>query len=133
MIKPMKKLLRSLYLFLGILFGIISFSAFAVPCDANSESDLTSTEKLPEDYIEFESVLDGKCQNLSIRGKLRVVKNHHPDKTIKYRFYRIFAGKRQAGMAMGRIEPGEGPVKLGCTKVDGHDQTWEIKVVTFVE
>ncbi len=112
--------------------GIFSLNALAAPCDEDKGSASTQ-EEVPDNYIEFESVLDGRCQILSARGKLRVVKNTHPNKAIKYRFTRLFAGKRQAGLAMGTIEADGKPVKLGCTKVDGKDQTWEIKVVSFVE
>ncbi len=125
---PMKSKPKLLSL---IFIGFFPLAAFSTPCDQLASTD--ETEKAPEEYLEFSSELDGKCQILSKGGKLRIVKNNHPDKTIKYRFNRMFAGKRQASMAAGIIEPGDNPVKLGCTEVDGHEQTWEIKVVKFVE
>ncbi|MFK8067208.1 MAG: hypothetical protein AB8D52_03090 [Gammaproteobacteria bacterium] len=127
----MKNKSNTFYVFF-LVAGLFSLNAFSAPCDEKKESMSTQNEA-PDEFIEFESVNDGRCQNLSTRGKLRVVKNNHPDKAIKYRFNRLFAGKRQAGMAMGTIEADGKPVKLGCTKVDGKDQTWEIKVVSFVE
>lgn len=122
--------------FINTIFLLISFlplAVFSAPCDEMATSGSNTQEQAPENFIEFYSVPDGKCQILSRHGKLRLVKNNHPDKNIKYRFNRMFAGKRQASVAAGIIEPGEKPVKLGCTEVDGHEQTWEIKVVKFVE
>ncbi len=129
---PMKnksKFINTIFL----LIGFLPFAVFSAPCNELAAAGSSTVEQSPEDYLEFESVLDGKCQILSKGGKLRTVINNHPDKSIKYRFTRMFAGKRQASMAAGTIEPGEKPVKLGCTEVDGYEQTWEIKVVKFVE
>lgn len=118
--------------FLTIL-AVFSFSTAvsAEPCDETSQ--VTSTSEDPANYLEFSSVLDGKCQILSEGGKLRVVKNIHPDKNIRYRFVRMFSGKPQAGLVIGTIEHGNKPVKLGCTRVDGRDQSWEVKIARFIE
>ena len=117
-----------------LVIGFLPIAVMSTPCDKVAISTMNNAnEKTPEEYLEFSSELDGKCQILSKGGKLRIVKNNHPDKKIKYRFNRMFAGKRQASMAAGIIEPGEKPTKLGCTEVDGHEQTWEIKAVKFVE
>jgi len=130
MIGLMKNLIRHTVLIVGLL----AFTGLkAAPCDKTPTEPTKTQEKSPGDYLEFYSVLDGKCQILSNCGKLRLVKNNHPDKAIKYRFNRIFAGKRQASMTIGVLEPGGKPVKLGCTKVDGREQTWEISVAKFVE
>ena len=132
LMKNKSKFINTIFL----LIGFLPLAVFSAPCDEMAAASATGNntkEQPPEDYIEFESVLDGRCQILSKGGKLRTVINNHPDKTIKYRFTRMFAGKRQASMAAGTIKPGEKPVKLGCTEVDGHEQTWEIKAVTFVE
>ena len=126
--------MKKIHLFLFTIF--LPLTAISAPCDemaATATSNVETSEQTPEDFLEFESVLDGKCQILSKGGKLRTVINNHPDKAIKYRFNRMFAGKRQASMAAGTIKPGKKPVKLGCTEVDGYEQTWEIKVVKFVE
>ncbi|MGB1879384.1 MAG: hypothetical protein ACPHTD_01585, partial [Gammaproteobacteria bacterium] len=45
-----------------------------------------------EDYLEFESVPDGRCQILSMGGKLRVLHNRHPELAIRFRLVRMFAG-----------------------------------------
>jgi len=126
--------MKKIHLFLFTIF--LPLTAISAPCDemaATATASVDTSEQTPEDFLEFESVLDGKCQILSKGGKLRTVINNHPDKAIKYRFNRMFAGKRQASMAAGTIKPGKKPVKLGCTEVDGYEQTWEIKVVKFVE
>lgn len=129
-IERMKNLIK----YTVLLTGLLAFTGLmAAPCDETTTNPVGTKEKTPGDYLEFYSVLDGKCQILSNGGKLRLVKNNHPNKTIKYRFNRMFAGKRQAGPAVGIVEPGNKPVKLGCTKVDDHEQTWEIKVAEFAE
>ena len=127
-------LMKKIQLFLFTLF--LPLAVISAPCDeeaATATASADTTEQPPEDFLKFESVLDGKCQILSSGGKLRTVINNHPDKAIKYRFNRMFAGIRQASMAAGTLKPGGKPVKLGGTEVDGHKQTWEIKVVKFIE
>jgi hypothetical protein len=81
-------------------------------------------------YLEFESVLDGHCQNLSPGGKLRIVHNVHPDSAIDFRLFRIFVGKRQ-GRSTGIAQPRGTPVKLGCTRVDGREQDWIVERARF--
>lgn len=112
-----------------LAFFTCSLSISAEPCDTSTSSE----EANPGSYLEFSSEMDGKCQNLSQGGKLRIVKNTHPDKDIRYRFVRMFSGKPQAGLVIGTIEHGSKPVKLGCTLVDGRDQNWEIKIAKFTD
>lgn len=112
---------------LTTLVSLLSFSAFA------SEQQTPEKTDDPGSYLEFYSELDGKCQILSAGGKLRLVKNNHPDKNIRYRFVRMFSGKPQAGLVIGTLESGGKPIKLGCTRVDGREQGWEIKVARFEE
>jgi hypothetical protein len=87
---------------------------------------------IPNTYLEFESVGDGRCQILSKGGKLRVLHNRHPKLTIDFRLTRIFAGKPQ-GLSTGIAEPNAPPVKLGCTRVDGREQDWVLERVRFVQ
>lgn len=123
----------------GVLTGLLSgYGALSQaedpPCaDKDQTISGTSTKNPARDYIEFYDQLDGKCQILSSGGKLTLVKNTHPDKKIRYRFVRMFAGKPQAGMAFGILDPGEEPTKMGCNKVDDHEQMWDIKVAEFME
>lgn len=120
----------------SLFTAIISFSAFAeTPCrhSQNTDNSQATKEKTASDYLEFFDQLDGKCQILSNGGKLTSVKNNHPTKNIRYRFTRVFAGKPQAGLAVGVIEPSEKGIKLGCNRVDDHEQVWKIKVAEFVE
>lgn len=119
---------------LAIIFAsFVPLSCLSTPCEEASAASTTVSKEDPNQYIEFISQPDGRCQILSKGGQLRVVKNNHTDKSIKYRFNRMFAGKRQAGLTIGILEPGANPVKLGCTEVDGREQNWEIKIVNFVE
>jgi hypothetical protein len=89
-------------------------------------------EKVAADYLEFASELDNECQKRSPSGRLRMVKNIHPDKSIKFRFVRVFTNVRQPGFAGGTLEPNHEPTLLGCTKISGRDQTWEIVNAEFV-
>lgn len=84
-------------------------------------------------HLALESVEDGKCFILSPGGKLRVMRNTHPDRAVKYRLDRYFADKVQAGGPVGTIAPGAEPVKLGCTEVDGREQRWEIQRAEFTD
>lgn len=104
------------------------------PCQGKDQTlSGTTAENPARDYIEFYDQLDGKCQILSSGGKLTLVKNNHPDKKIRYRFVRMFAGKPQAGVVFGILDPADGPLKMGCNRVDDHEQIWDIKVAEFME
>jgi hypothetical protein len=83
-------------------------------------------------YLEFETVLDGKCYNLSAGGNLITLRNVHPTKRVDYRLVRVFAEKAQ-GLTTGSLEPRGSPQKLGCDKVDGRAQTWRIDRARFNE
>ena len=84
----------------------------------------------PVSFLAFESVLDGKCQILSEGGKLRILRNTHPDTAVDFRLTRVFAGVPQ-GLTTGRAAPAGEPVKLGCTLVDGRNQDWTVDRARF--
>ena len=86
-----------------------------------------------EDYLEFESVPDGRCQILSMGGKLRLLHNRHPKLAIRFRLVRMFAGNHPQGRSTGAIAAGGKPTRLGCTRVDGRDQDWIIERASFAE
>ena len=82
-------------------------------------------------FLEFESVGDGRCLNLSEGGKLRILRNTHGERAIHYRVQRVFAGNHAQGLATG-IAPANGdPVPLGCTRVDGRPQDWTVDRARF--
>jgi hypothetical protein len=108
----------------------LSFLAFATIVPASSDVPASTESAAP--FLEFESVIDGKCHNLSEGGKLRVMHNRHPSQAIKYRLIRVFAGKPQAGRAMGVIGP-EQSRKIGCTLLDNREQTWVVDRADFTE
>jgi hypothetical protein len=111
----MKRTMRAYYLLLLIL-----------PLNAVASADQTELREDAGQYLDFVSELDGRCHNLSEGGKLRVMHNSHPDHPIKYRLVRMFAGKPQMGLAIGTIQAAESK-KLGCTRVDGREQTWVVE------
>lgn len=82
-------------------------------------------------FLELESVLDGRCQILSEGGKLRVIKNTHASRSVRYRLIRMFAGNHPQGRVTGSAPPGAEPVKLGCTRVDGRPQDWIVERARF--
>lgn len=75
-------------------------------------------------------MLDGRCQILSDGGKLRVMRNVHPTRAIRYRLTRVFVGKPQ-GLSVGTAPAGGETIKLGCTKVDGRAQDWTVDRAAF--
>lgn len=83
-------------------------------------------------YLTVETVLDGRCHNLSEGGKLAVLRNTHPTKTIRYRLLRLFIDRPQ-GLLGGSLAPAAGVQKLGCDKVGGRAQTWQVKRARFAQ
>ena len=108
---------------ISFLGAMASFSATALATEDNQ----TEAQK----YLRFEAVDDGKCHILSEGGKLMVMHTEHEEKAIKFRLIRYFADVRQQGRATGVAVPGEKPVKLGCTLVDGRAQHWTIERAHF--
>ncbi len=82
-------------------------------------------------FLALESVNDGRCQNLSEGGKLRVLRNTHAERDISYRLIRMFAGNHPQGRSVGHAPAGGAAVKLGCTRVDGREQDWIVERARF--
>lgn len=109
-------------LLIGVAASLLSFGAV----NAGADGAVSAA-----DFLVFESVADGRCQILSDGGKLRVMRNQHDARPIKYRLTRVFVGKPQ-GLSVGVAEPGNALVKLGCTRVDGRVQDWVVERAHFV-
>ncbi len=123
---------RSLHALAGLfLAGTVLGACAAAPPAAPAAPEPATTAAA--DALAFESVLDGRCQILSDGGKLRVVRNTDPARRVRYRLVRVFADTPQAGRVTGELGPGEGPVKLGCTRVDGREQRWEVLSAEFID
>lgn len=84
-------------------------------------------------FLALESVNDGRCQNLSEGGKLRILRNMHAERDVSYRLIRMFAGNHPQGRSVGRAPAGGAAVKLGCTRVDGREQDWVVERARFEE
>ncbi len=106
----------------ALLLATLGF-ALAQAAAGETAKDTTS-------YLLVETVPDGRCHNLSEGGKLVVLRNTHPTKSIRYRLLRLFIGRPQ-GLMDGSITTADGPQKLGCDKVGGRAQTWQIKRASF--
>ena len=115
---------RALIARVWLVTALACSGSFAAAQATGSEVDAAS-------HLVFESVLDGRCQILSDGGKLRRVLNTHPTRAIRYRAIRVFAGGIRQGRVTGRVPPANEPVKLGCTKVDGRAQDWELERAHF--
>lgn len=81
-------------------------------------------------FLSIETIPDGKCQILSEGGQLVVLHNTHGSKKIRYRLTRYFADKQQ-GLSTGTVASGDEGQKLGCNKVDGRQQRWQIERAQF--
>lgn len=82
-------------------------------------------------FLEFESEPDGRCQILSEGGKLRVLYNRHDSRAIDYRLMRVFGDGHRQGRVVGTAPAGSERVPLGCTRVDGRPQDWQLERATF--
>ncbi len=117
-----------------MISGLVKVATCGVIAIATSVALVGASEPIDtaESYLRFEETIDGKCQNLSTGGKLQVMLNSHPSLKIKFRLIRYFVDVRQNGRATGIAEPGRSPVKLGCTRVGGRVQRWEVERAEFV-
>jgi len=135
----MENLSKNRNLLSGIVLACASFQllnpSFIIDsvADEAAEAAVVDGGKMPADYLKFWSELDGKCQILSDGGKLRMMENTHPNKSIKFLLSRLFAGVRQPGYAKGILNPEDEPKQLGCTRVQNRDQTWLVVRAEFVE
>ena len=82
-------------------------------------------------FLDFQSEADGRCQILSAGGKLRVLYNRHDSRAISYRLMRVFGDGHRQGRVVGTAPAGGQPVPLGCTRVDGRPQDWQLERATF--
>ena len=109
------------------LLGLLLVIGCAV---AGAESKPKRGEQA-QDYLEFLEQQDMRCYNLSPGGQLRLLKSSHPSHRIRFRLVRYFAAIKQPGFAEGTLEPA-GSLALGCTRVDGREQRWEIYTAHFI-
>jgi hypothetical protein len=109
------------------LLGLLLVIGCAV---AGAESKPMGGEQA-QGYLEFLEQQDMRCYNLSPGGQLRLLKSSHPSHRIRFRLVRYFAAIKQPGFAEGTLEPA-GSLALGCTRVDGREQRWEIHTAHFI-
>jgi hypothetical protein len=109
------------------LLGLFLVSGYAV---ASAESKPMRGEQA-QDHLEFLEQQDMRCYNLSPGGQLRLLKSSHPSHRIRFRLVRYFAAIKQPGFVEGTLEPA-GSRALGCTRVDGREQRWEIYTAHFI-
>lgn len=100
--------------------------ASALPLSSTAASEPPAGTDDPAAALAFDERFDGRCYNLSAGGKLVVMTNRDPGRAIRYRLRRLFAGRPQGGRSIGTIAAGE-ERKLGCNRVDGRPQHWEVE------
>jgi hypothetical protein len=116
-----RRLMRELVLSSTLLLGVNS-----VPSSAIASPEEAST------MLEFVAVQDSKCQILSEGGKLSQVRNTQEHRRIKLRLFRVFGNVRQGGPVVVEVEGGQ-TLPLGCNRVDGREQRWEIINANFAD
>jgi hypothetical protein len=82
--------------------------------------------------LALEEVPDGRCQILSEGGKLVLLRNLDPARTVRFRLVRRFTDVPQ-GRLDGALAAGDAPLKLGCSRVDGRVQSWSVERASFAE
>ncbi len=124
----MKKVHRTNPSAAGLAFGLL-LSCTGLPVAAQASDDQAEDVS---SHLEIYKEFDGRCQGLR-RGDARMIRNNHPDKSIKYRMVRVLNGKRQASIIQDTIAPGEeNGQKLGCEKVSDREQNWRVIRAEFV-
>lgn len=111
-----------------ILYSLLLCGA-AMRCaaaDAGAEEMASAPLSEPGSYLEIYTVHSATCEALR-RGKMRMLRNLHPTRSIDYRMIRNLSGKRQAGLIRETITPthAEGE-PLGCELLDGMQQEWAV-------
>ncbi len=86
-------------------------------------------------YLHISKTNHSRCQALR-RGKMYVLHNLHPTRTIRYRMRRLLAGKPQAGLIRDHIAPTDPEDKnsadaLGCGLLEGLAQEWSVIQADF--
>lgn len=124
----MKKTPRTAISAAGLACGLL-LSYPGLPAAQASDDP---TEENTSSHLEIYKEFDGRCQGLR-RGDARMIRNNHPEKSIKYRMVRILNGKRQASIIQDTIAPGEdNGQKLGCEKLGDREQNWRVIRAEFV-
>lgn len=98
---------------------------------APATSEIPAAAPAADGFLEFQSEPDGRCQILSEGGKLRVLYNRHDSRAIDYRLMRVFGDGHRQGRVVGTAPAGGERVPLGCTRVDGRPQDWQLERATF--
>ena len=103
----------------------------AMAAGVRAETSPAVAQPAAAGFIEFQSEADGRCQILSEGGKLRVLYNRHDSRAIDYRLMRVFGDGHRQGWVVGTAPAGGERVPLGCTRVDGRPQDWQLERATF--
>ncbi|MDA0821471.1 MAG: hypothetical protein O3C28_03500 [Proteobacteria bacterium] len=115
-----------------LVVAIIVAAEFGLPQALSASAAAREPVYKAESFLSFEDQADGRCQNLSSGGKLTVIRNAHPTKTIRFRLIRYFVDVRQEGRATGVLLPDSEPAKIGCNRVDGRRQRWVVEKAEFL-
>jgi len=110
--------------------GAILATIMVLVAPVFSTADSSDTaEDAVKNHLEF--VIDFGANCTSRNAKQILIQNHHPSRSIKVKLFRFFGDVRQPGRASYILESGEEPLALGCDKIQGQSQRWEIHKADF--
>ena len=106
-------------------------------CAAGSMAAEDAVVDAPQEasaYLHIFKTNHSRCQSLR-RGKMQMLQNRHPARTIRYRMRRTLAGIPQAGLIRDDIAPTDiedSADALGCELLNGLAQEWSVIRADFV-
>ncbi|MBX2869447.1 MAG: hypothetical protein KTR18_12270 [Acidiferrobacterales bacterium] len=94
-------------------------------------ADSSGTAGSAIDQLEFVTDFGANC--VARNAKQILIQNIHPSKPVTVKLFRYFGDVRQPGRASYTLSPGDEPLALGCDKIQGRAQRWEIHKAEFAE
>lgn len=101
---------------------IVSVTLFSANLAADDHDSL--------EYLEIVTDFGADC--VSRNALQLLIVNTHPTRPIKAKLFRYYGDVRQPGRSAYVLEPGDDPLALGCDKIQGRAQYWEITTSNYV-
>jgi len=128
--KPTSSVAHSSYNTLATVGVLLMTLALSFPALAtNTDNNIQNTVENAESHLEFITDFGADCVSRS--AKQILIQNHHASKSVKVKLFRFFGEVRQPGRAVYVLPAGEEPLALGCDKIQGRVQRWEINKAEF--
>ncbi|MCS3902145.1 hypothetical protein J2T55_000137 [Methylohalomonas lacus] len=105
------------------LLALILFCCLGTP---------TMAKDTASSHVILNAVYDADCEARG--GKLVVVHNNHPSQDIEAQLERYFMNVRQGGRSVVRLNAGDAPQPLGCSRVlvDRAEQHWKLVKAVYL-